>query len=271
MTDLLLAQINWKTFGIVVAICVVLSTVLALLIFLVSKICAVKEDEKAKAIAEKLAGANCGGCGFAGCADFAKALSEGRAEIGRCGPTSNENKKEIAEILGIPFASGEETIAVVHCAGGDKSKDKFVYYGNEGCIAQSACMGGKKVCKEGCLGGGTCENNCPYHAITLKDGVAVVSREACESCGLCVKNCPKSIIGLIPKSAVVYVACSSSCKGKEAMDICKVSCIGCGLCAKVCPTGAITMNNNFPVIDYSKCTGCKTCVLKCPRNCIKEL
>ena len=55
------------------------------------------------------------------------------------------------------------------------------------------------------------------------------------------------------------------------MNACKVGCIGCGLCAKNCPQGAITMENNLPVINYDKCNGCKTCVTKCPRKCIKEL
>ena len=96
MNYLLLRDINFTLVGIVIAIVAVLAIVFAVLIVLVSKACAVKEDEKAKAVGEYLSGANCGGCGYAGCADFAKALSEGNAEINGCSATSNENKAEIA-------------------------------------------------------------------------------------------------------------------------------------------------------------------------------
>jgi Na+-translocating ferredoxin:NAD+ oxidoreductase RNF subunit RnfB len=266
-----LLLINWATFGLVVGLVAIIAVVFAVLIVLVSKLCAVKEDEKAVAIQENLAGANCGGCGYAGCSDFAKALSEGRAEISACGPTPSENKRKIAEIMGVPFSDSEQVFAVVKCAGGVNAKDKFEYIGNRGCKAEFTYMGGRKQCIYGCIGGGSCVDLCPYGAIKIKDGVSVVDKRLCEACGLCVKNCSKKIIELIPKSASVYVACSSKCKGKDVINACSVGCIGCGLCAKNCPENAITMVDNLPVIDYSKCTGCKTCVGKCPKKCIKEI
>ena len=271
MMNLLLNTINTTTLLYVLGIVAVVAVVFAALIVLVSKLCYVKTDEKVVAIQEKLAGANCGGCGYAGCADYAKALAEGKAKITGCGPTSNESKAEIAKILDIPFSAEESKYAVVHCAGGLVCLDKYDYVGNEGCIAQNALMGGKKACPTGCLGGGTCEALCPYHAIKVIDGVSYANKALCEACGLCVAKCPKKIIELIPKSSKVYIACSTTCKGKDVMSMCKVGCIGCGLCAKNCPSGAITMVNNMAVIDYSKCTGCKVCVSKCPRKCIKEI
>ena len=76
MDLLLLKNIDVKVLLTVVLIVAVLATVFALLIVATSKICAVKTDEKTEKIKELLSGANCGGCGFAGCADFAKALAE---------------------------------------------------------------------------------------------------------------------------------------------------------------------------------------------------
>ena len=271
MTYLLFNNINWTNVLIIAGIATLLSLIFVLLILVVSKLCAVKEDEKAKEILSHLAGANCGGCGFPGCDGFSKALSEGKADITACGPTSNEGKKAICEILGKPFVEQEEVFAVVHCAGGIQSKEKYSYVGNQGCTNEHVYFGGKKVCPSGCVGDGSCIEACFNNAIKIKDGVALVNRSLCGACKVCEKICPKGIIQLIPKSASVYIACSSVCKGKAVMEACKTGCIGCGICAKNCPEGAITMIDNLPIIDYSKCNGCKTCVAKCPRKTICEI
>lgn len=271
MYNLLLNPINVNTLLIVIAIVAVLAIVFGALIVLVGKLCFVQEDERAKAVSEHLAGANCGGCGYAGCADYAKALAEGKATLGACNATSNEEKEQIAKILDIPFTATAATVAVVRCAGGNNAKDKFNYVGNCSCISQTSLLGGKKICPEGCLGGGTCVGVCPDNGVHVQNGVANVDRSLCESCGACVRACPKGLIEFIPKNAKVYVACSTKCKGKDVMNACTVGCIGCGLCAKNCPENAITMVDNLPVIDYDKCSGCKTCALKCPRKTIKEM
>ena len=271
MLNLLSNSVNFTTLGIVVAIVAVIAVVFAVLIVLVSKLCYVKEDERVQAVSEKLAGANCGGCGYAGCSDFAKALAEGKAELCSCGATPNENKAEIAEILDIPFTATAKTFAVVKCAGGINAKDKYDYVGNSSCAAQNAYLGGRKLCPDGCLGCGDCASACADNGVKIADGVAFVDKSLCVSCGACAKNCPKQIIEFIPVTAKVYVACSTNCRGKEVMNACSVGCIGCGLCAKNCPENAIAMVNNLPVIDYDKCSGCKTCVSKCPRKTIKEI
>ncbi len=268
----LLKPIDWSAFGFVMLILAVLALVFTTLILVISKYCAVQEDPKIAEVQEKLSGANCGGCGFAGCADFAKAVVEGRASANGCSATSNENKQAIAKILGVEVAESVPMFAVVKCAGNNENAvKKYDYVGNKGCDAKNAYMGGDKLCLNGCLGDGTCSLKCTNDAIKTIDGVAVIDKELCGGCGACVNACPKTIIELIPKTAVVYVACSSECKGKDVMSACKVGCIGCSLCAKNCPQGAIVMENNLPVIDYLKCTGCKTCVVKCPKKVIKEI
>ncbi len=267
----ILAEINLTTLFTVVGIVAAIAILFAVLIVLVSHYTAVKTDEKAEAIKDLLANANCGGCGYAGCADFAKALSEGKADISACGPTGKENKAKIAELLGKEFAGGESLCAAVHCNGGVACENKFDYVGNSGCTAKATFGGGNKACAYGCLGDGTCAVACEFGAIKVISGVAKVDREKCVACGKCVTACPKRIIELLPANIKVLIACSSLCKGKDVISACKNGCIGCGLCAKSCPAGAIKMVNNLPRIDYTKCTGCLTCVAKCPRKCIHEI
>ncbi len=271
MLELLLKPIDFNKILLIIGIIAILSIILALLIVLISKLCFVQEDEKAKAISSHLGGANCGGCGYAGCADFAKALSNGEAQVNACGSISDEDKKAICDIMGVPFVSAPKTFAVVKCAGGINAKDKFDYVGTPSCLVENLSLGGRKICLDGCLGHGTCASVCSENGIKVKNGVAVIDSKSCLSCGACVIKCPKNLIELIPRTAKVYIACSSKCRGKEVMNACSVGCIGCGLCAKNCPNGAITMENNLPVIDYKKCTGCLVCVQKCPRKIIKEI
>ena len=81
MMNSLLVAVQWDKVGIVIAIAAALALIFAILILVVSKFCAVKTDEKLAKITEHLAGANCGGCGYAGCEGFAQALLEGKAEL----------------------------------------------------------------------------------------------------------------------------------------------------------------------------------------------
>ena len=254
MNILFLKPIEINSLLVVLALVGALAIIFAVLIVLISKLCHVHQDDRLEKIQQNLSGANCGGCGFAGCADFARALLEGRADLKQCGPTSNKSKLEISKILGTTFVEQEQAFAVVHCIGGNKSLNKYIYIGNDGCIAQSKLLGGIKVCPEGCLGGGTCEKVCPTGAIKVIDGVAYTNKALCNTCSVCINSCPKQIVSLIPKTAKVYIACSTKCRGKQVLSTCKVGCIGCGVCDKNCPSGAITMVDNMPVIDYSKCS-----------------
>lgn len=269
MNLLVITNQTWITLGIVVGIFAGSALLIGALILLVGKLFKVDVDEKVSKILENLAGANCGGCGCSGCGGFAEKLANGGAELSACHVTSPEKKAEIAKLLGIELADDEPTVAVVHCNGGaENCEDKFEYNGAPSCAANNSILGGNKACSYACLGCGDCKGVCPEYAIEVEEKLAKVDPDRCISCGSCISTCPKKIISRIPASAPVYVACSSECRGKDVMGVCKVGCIACGLCAKVCPHGAITMQNNLPVFDYKKCTGCLTCVAKCPRHII---
>lgn len=130
--------------------------------------------------------------------------------------------------------------------------------------------GGPKSCNYGCLGYGSCVKVCPFDAIHVVNGVAVVDKEACKACGKCVEVCPKHLIELIPYDAKYAVACSSNDKGPVTMKACSVGCIGCQLCKKNCPSGAVDVVDFNASIDYEKCIECGVCMEKCPKKAIIE-
>jgi len=146
----------------------------------------------------------------------------------------------------------------------DNCRDKAAYDGLMDCKAAALVAGGFKMCKVGCLGLGTCAKVCPFGAIKVGPrGVAEIDEEVCTGCGLCAQACPMHGIVIMPKRVTTYVACRNADFGKKVSSVCTSGCIGCKLCAKVCPEGAITIENNLPVIDSEKCTGCGLCAQKC--------
>ncbi|MCX8108833.1 MAG: RnfABCDGE type electron transport complex subunit B, partial [Verrucomicrobiae bacterium] len=82
---------------------------------------AVEEDPRVEAVLELLPGANCGGCGFAGCAEYAKAIVTQNAPVNLCGPGGNETARKIAALLGVEAGEVEKKVALVLC-GGDSTK-----------------------------------------------------------------------------------------------------------------------------------------------------
>lgn len=244
------------------------------LLAILSKVMAVPVDEKAAAIEEILPGANCGACGFSGCGGYAAALGKGDTkETGLCNPGGNAVSVKIAEIMGLNAANVEPMTAVVFCQGkNDMALKKMEYAGVPSCKLASQLFGGDKECIYGCVGLGDCARVCPYDAIMLCDGVAVVSPEICRACKKCVNTCPKGIIGLVPKSQMsAAVLCKNHDKGALTRKECSAGCIGCTKCVKACPGGAVSMDKNVSVVDYTKCTACGACVEACPTKAIELL
>ena len=249
---------------------VVLGGLLGLALAIAAKVFAVKVDERIPEIQEKLPGANCGGCGYAGCAALAEAIVKGEAKPTACVVGGKAVASEIAKIMGVEETEAPVRLrAQVMCSGtAEFAKKKYIYEGAPDCLAATKLGGGDKLCPNGCIGLGTCVSVCPFDAIKIENGLSAVDYTKCQGCGKCVEACPKHIIKLIPYDSKVWVGCMSVDKGAVTRSYCEVGCISCKLCEKTCESGAIHVNDFVASIDYSKCTQCGKCVEKCPRKII---
>jgi len=235
---------------------------------LAAKFLAVKEDPRIAEIEEILTGANCGGCAFAGCADYAKAIVIDGAAINLCAPGGQEVLELLSKATGRRADAAHRTVAVVMC-GGDNANAvrKHLYNGLGDCAAAAAVAGGDKICNYGCLGYGTCARVCPAGAIEITNGIAAVHPRLCIGCSACVKACPRHLITMVPVTRAVHVLCSSRDKGPVVKKACQVGCIGCRLCNKL-GGDAFVMDGFLAIRDYDKAVDNEQVLEKCPAKCI---
>lgn len=235
-----------------------------------SKKLAVEIDPRIEKLTELLPGANCGGCGYAGCSGLAEAVINEGVDVGKCPVCGVSALETICKELGLEAGTVVKRVARIMCAGGnDKVGKRFDYNGVRECKAAALLAGGDKNCPYGCLAYGTCIAVCPFEALSEgPGGIPVVDDARCTGCGKCVEVCPVNIIKLVPFDKKVHVLCSSKASGKDVRAVCPVGCIGCKLCEQVCPFEAIHITDNLAVIDYSRCKQCGLCVAKCPTKAI---
>ena len=266
---------------IAIAILGGLGLVFGLVLAAASKVFYVETDPRLDQLNACLPGANCGGCGFAGCGAYAEAVLKGEAPVGKCASGGNECAQAMAAIMGVEAGEVTRKVALVRCSGARTydaegnltkgAKMKATYEGFHDCLAASRVGGsGPLSCKFGCLGYGSCTKVCKYGAISVKNGVAVVDEDLCVGCMACSQVCPRKIITAVEPSQNVIIACNSLAKGAVTNRACTIGCIGCGKCMKNCPSGAITITNNLAQIDSSKCTNCGECAKVCPKGLIKD-
>ncbi len=174
-----------------------IGTICGIVLSIASKVFYVYEDPRIAEVESKLSGANCGGCGFAGCSAAAVAVVEGKAGAAVCVIAGPETAENVAAVMGLDPGTPEPIRSYTSCRGGERSDDKFIYDGIQSCQAMDAFYGGKKVCSIGCLGYGDCIRSCQFNAMEFgEEGFPVVIESKCVGCGACSSACPKDLLAI---------------------------------------------------------------------------
>lgn len=250
----------------------IIGVILGGVIGIAAKLFKVEVDPRIELVTELLPGANCGGCGKAGCADFAKSVVAGENPPSKCPVASQEQVAAIAKALGIEAGDSVKKVAVVFC-GGDHNQEKVqtLYNGVSDCVSASLIAGGPKGCSYGCLGMSSCARACPFNAIEMVNGLAVVHPDLCVGCGACVDTCPRNLIKLVPQTAKVHIYCSSPEKGAAKMKVCSVPCIGCRKCVKGGEEGQFNIEGFKVSVNYEAEKLVDSSIfetVKCPTGCL---
>ena len=256
---------------ILIAVIVVtgIGAVAAVVLVAASKLMYVPAHEMAEDINDILPGVNCGGCGYAGCHDYALAIARGVAEVNLCVPGKDDVSRKISDLMGVEYADVAEMVAVVACHGNyDNTENKYIYSGIKSCAATNMYHQGRSICPWGCIGYGDCVAVCPYGAISIMNGVAQTDFSRCTGCGACVRKCPKTLIKLVPRTSKALVICGNHDRGAITRKLCSGGCIGCGKCVRICLNEAISVVDNCALVDFEKCVSCGMCVAECPVGAI---
>jgi len=209
-------------------------------------------DAKMEAILRALPGANCGACGFLGCAEYAEAVAKGEAEVNLCIPGGVRCAQSLARIMGVEVSETYPYRAVVHCAAREDQRLQRAEYQGEPTCAAANLVTHVQGCTYGCLGLGDCVQACKYDAIHIIRGLATVDYGKCIGCKACMRACPRNIITMVPFRCdeMLVVACSNQDSGRDVKAICEVGCLGCKACTR--NNNLIEMDGNLPRINYDK-------------------
>jgi len=236
----------------------------------------VNVDKRIETIMDALPRANCGGCSFAGCSEYAKAVVSGDAPIDACSAGGPECMSAMAEIMNLDVSLSAPEKAIVHCRAMQNDRlYQSVYKGERRC-SPANFIKDIQGCAYGCLGFGDCCHACNYDAVSIVDGLATVNYEKCVGCGACVRACPRNIISLVPfkEEKMVAVQCANHDFGKDVMAVCKLGCTGCKKCAKI--TDQFEIKDNLSVLDYDKyqpelSADLEKAIDKCPTGVIRHV
>ena len=228
-------------------------------------------DQRVLDIMNVLPGANCGGCGYVGCGEYAEAVVQEHETVSKCIVGGQNCAVAVAAIMGVEVGETLPYRPIVHCGAGYKDRlGRNEYRGEKRCAAANLVTD-VQGCTYGCLGFGDCAQACDYNAIHVVEGLATVDYKKCVGCGACAKVCPRNIITITPfkSSQMLAVTCSNKDKGKDVMAVCNVGCIGCGACARA--SSLFTLKDNLSTINYDAYSpSCSLDVLEACQKCKRQ-
>ncbi|MBI9077550.1 MAG: FAD-dependent oxidoreductase [Desulfatibacillum sp.] len=171
------------------------------LLSVASRVFYVYEDPRIAQVEDCFAGANCGGCGYAGCNAAAVAVVGGKAPANICIVGGQDSAQATAIVMGMDVGGSEPVLSYNPCAGGNRAEDRFIYQGVPTCAALTGLYDGKRLCSIGCLGLGDCVKACLFDALKIgPDGFPVVNSDNCVGCGACERACPKDVLEVMSMS-----------------------------------------------------------------------
>lgn len=225
-------------------------------------------------VSENLPSANCGACGYGGCAAYAEeVVTNPDVSPTLCAPGGEEIAIEIGQLTGKAVGEIRDEVARLRCYGTNvMAKQQAEYEGINTCVAATLSFGGPKSCKFGCIGLGDCVRVCQFDAMHVGDlGIVEIDVDKCTGCGVCIPACPKDILLMYPRKHRVVLSCLTQERGKAVKDSCMVGCIQCQLCIKECPADAIDYRDGAIDVNHFTCQhygpSCEeVCVKVCPTD-----
>lgn len=123
----------------------IIGLISATLLYIISRKFHVEEDSRIDEIESILPGANCGGCGYAGCRNFAEQCTKVTSlDSLLCPVGGNEVMQKIAPILGLNAVEKAPRIAVIRCNGSCENRPQTSHYeGAHSCAVVSSLYTGE--------------------------------------------------------------------------------------------------------------------------------
>ncbi len=262
---------TWVTISLSAATMLTMAIVLSIVLGWANHRFHVEQDRRVLDIIDALPGANCGGCGYVGCGEYAEAVALEHEAVNKCIVGGQGCAQAVADIMGVEVGQVLPFRPVVHC--GAHYGERLGRNEYQGLMR---CSGANLVtdvqgCTYGCLGFGDCSRACDFDAMHVVDGLATVDYDKCVGCGACAKVCPRNIITITPfkSEQILAVSCSNKDKGKDVTAVCSVGCIGCGACARM--SDLFTIVDNLSTINYDAYTAeCSLDALDACKKCKRQ-